>query len=289
MLLYQLRFQAAEIVEQLPEGARRLRRIIEGDRRSSDTAIEQVQKAATELERAANAAAPAPASGSAPRVQVEEPPVRVSQYLVWGSLSLVAGAMQVVMILFLSFFLLASGDLYRRKLVKIVGPSLEKKKITLQILRDIDHQIERFLVVQLFTSTLVGVATWLALRWIGFEQAAVWGLLAGVFNSIPYFGPVLVTGAIGVVAFLQFGEIRPILLAAGVGVRDHHPRGHAAHAVAHQPRGADERRGRLRRPAVLGMGVGRVGHSARGADADGHQGGLRPRRGLQPMGELLGD
>ena len=90
VMLYQLRCQAAEIVEQLPEGARRLRRIIEGDRRSSDTAIEKVQRAATELELAANAAAPPPASGSAPRVQIEEAPVRVSQYLVWGSLSLVA-------------------------------------------------------------------------------------------------------------------------------------------------------------------------------------------------------
>ncbi len=215
VMLYQLRYQATEIVEQLPEGARRLRRIIEGNRRSDDTAIEKVQKAATELERAANAAAPTPAPGSVPRVQLEQAPVRVSQYLVWGSLSLFAGAMQVVMILFLAFFLLASGDLYRRKLVKIAGPSLEKKKITLQILREIDYQIERFLIVQLFTSTVVGVATWLALRWIGFEQAAFWGLIAGVFNSIPYFGPVLVTGAIGVVAFLQFGEVRPILLAAG--------------------------------------------------------------------------
>jgi len=214
-MIYELRFQATEIIEQLPEGARRLRRIIEGDRRSGPTAIENVQKAATELERAANAAAPPPAPGSAPRVQVDDPPVRVGQYLVWGSMSLMSGAMQLVMILFLSFFLLASGDLYRRKLVKIAGPSLEKKKVTLQILREIDYQIERFLIVQLFTSALVGVATWLTLRWIGFEQAALWGLLAGVFNSIPYFGPVLVTTTIGVVAFLQFGEIRPIVLAAG--------------------------------------------------------------------------
>jgi predicted PurR-regulated permease PerM len=215
-LLYELRGQATEIVEQLPDAARRLRRIIEGDGRQSEpTAIEKVQKAATELERAANAAAPAPAPGSPPRVQLEDRPFRMGQYLVWGSLSLFAGAMQVVMILFLAFFLLASGDLYRRKLVKIAGPSLEKKKVTLQILRDIDSQIERFLMVQLFTSVLVGTATWLALSWIGFEQAAFWGLLAGVFNSIPYFGPVIVTGAIGVVAFLQFGEIRPIVLAAG--------------------------------------------------------------------------
>jgi predicted PurR-regulated permease PerM len=215
-LLYQLRYQATEIIEQLPDAARRLRRIIEGDgRKTGSTAIEQVQKAANELERAANAAAPVQTPGNPPRVQVAEPPVRVAQYVVWGSLSVFAGVMQAVMILFLSFFLLASGDLYRRKLVKIAGPSLEKKKVTLQILREIDYQIEQFLIVQLFTSLLVGVATWLALRWIGFEQAAVWGLLAGIFNSIPYFGPVIVTGTIGVVAFLQFGEIRPILLSAG--------------------------------------------------------------------------
>jgi predicted PurR-regulated permease PerM len=214
-MLYELRYQATEIIEQLPDAARRLRRIMEGDgRRSGPTAIEQVQKAATELERAANGSAPVQAPGSPPRVQVAEPSVRVGRYVVWGSLGLFAAAMQGVMILFLSFFLLASGDLYRRKLVKIAGPTLEKKKVTLQILREIDDQIERFLMVQLFTSAVVGVATWLALRWIGFEQAALWGLLAGVFNSIPYFGPVVVTSAIGVVAFLQFGEIRPIVLAA---------------------------------------------------------------------------
>jgi predicted PurR-regulated permease PerM len=212
-MLYQLRYETAAIVEQLPDAARRLRRIVEGDRRNGPTAIEQMQKAATELERAANAAAPTPGSGQ--RVQMQEPPVRITQYLVWGSMNLFAGAMQVVMILFLSYFLLASGDLYRRKFVKIAGPSLEKKKITLQILNDIDYQIERFLVVQLFTSIIVGLSTWLALRWIGFEQAALWGLVAGVFNSIPYFGPVVVTAAVGVVAFLQFGELRPILLAAG--------------------------------------------------------------------------
>jgi predicted PurR-regulated permease PerM len=215
-LLYQLRYEASQIIEQLPDAARRLRRIIERDGRHTSSAIEQVQKAATELEQAANAAAPRPAAGTATRVQVEQAPIRIGQYVVWGSMNLFAAAMQVVLILFLAFFLLASGDLYRRKLVKIAGPSFEKKKITLQILQEIDHQIERFLIVQLFTSTIVGVTTWLALRWIGFEQAALWGLLAGIFNSIPYFGPVVVTAAVAVVAFLQFGEIEKMLLAGGV-------------------------------------------------------------------------
>ena len=109
--------------------------------------------------------------------------------------------------LFFVFFLLASGDLFKRKLVKLAGPSLEKKKITVQILDEINTQIERFLLVRVVTSVVVGVATWLAFRMVGLEQAGVWGIAAGVFNSIPYFGPVIVAGGTAVVAFLQFGTI----------------------------------------------------------------------------------
>ena len=49
-------------------------------------------------------------------------------------------------------------------------------------------------MVQVFTSVVVGVATWLAFRWLGLNRPACGALLAGVFNSIPYFGPVIVTG-----------------------------------------------------------------------------------------------
>jgi predicted PurR-regulated permease PerM len=218
VFVYQLRFEAQAIVRQLPDAARRLRQTFDGAN-SPTSAIKDVQKAASELEKTASAAAtPAPPPAGVQRVQVETPPINVSNYVVLGSLSIVTGAAQFVMILFLSFFLLASGDLYRRKLVKIVGPSLTKKKITLQILHDIDQQIERFLVVQVFTSFLVGFASWLAFRWVGLNQPAVWGGLAGIFNSIPYVGPVLVTGSIAVVAFLQFGSLSSVLLIAGVAL-----------------------------------------------------------------------
>jgi len=125
---------------------------------------------------------------------------------------------QVILILFLVYFLLASGDLYRRKMVKIAGPSLSKKKVTLQILSEIDRQIEVFLLVQVFTSAIVAVATWLAFRSLGMQQAGVWGLAAGVFNSIPYVGPVVVTGGTTAVAFLQFNDLRIALLIGGVSL-----------------------------------------------------------------------
>jgi predicted PurR-regulated permease PerM len=130
-------------------------------------------------------------------------------------MGLAAALGQFVLVLFLAFFMLASGDLYRRKLVKIAGPSLAQKRVTVQILEQIDRQIESFLLVQLFTSAVVGVASWLAFWTLGLEQAGVWGLVAGVANSIPYFGPVLVTAGIAVVAFLQFGTLQMVIVVAG--------------------------------------------------------------------------
>jgi predicted PurR-regulated permease PerM len=217
-LLYGLRSEAAAIVDQLPDAARRLRQIMENDRPTGTGAIARVQKAATELEKAATAAAPPPPSSGIQHVQVDPPPFSISDYLMWGSIGIATAAGQAVLVLFLVYFLLATGDLYRRKMVKIAGPSLSKKKVTVQILLEIDRQIEMFLLVQVFTSAVVALATWLAFRALGLQQAGVWGVLAGVFNSIPYFGPVLVTGGTALVAFMQFGTIEMTVLVSGVSL-----------------------------------------------------------------------
>jgi predicted PurR-regulated permease PerM len=217
-LIYGLRGETTALVQQLPQGAHRLRLRLEAEQPRTTAAIQQVQKAADELGKAADAAAPARTESGVQRVQLEEQRFNIGDYLMWGSVGVATAVMQMVLILFLVYFLLASGDLYRRKLVNIVGPSLTKKKITLQILNDIDRQIENFLLVQLFTSIVVAVATWLALRAAGLHQAAVWGVLAGVFNSIPYLGPVVVTAATAAVAFLQFGTIHMAVIIGGLAL-----------------------------------------------------------------------
>jgi predicted PurR-regulated permease PerM len=217
VLLYQLRSQAEQIIEQLPDGARRLREILE-QQQGHGGAIDKVQQAATELQKAASDPGTSTPTPGVTKVQVEDSPVKVSDYLMWGSVNAATAVGQAVLILFLAYFLMASGDLYRRKLVKIVGPSLTKKKITVQILQEIDRQIESFLLVQVFTSAVVGVATWLAFTALGLQQAAVWGLLAGIFNSIPYVGPILVSGCTAIVAFLQFGTLSMTLKASSVAL-----------------------------------------------------------------------
>jgi len=215
LLVYGLSGQAAAMLDQLPDAARRVRQQIEARKPQADRTIDKMQKAANELEKAADAATNTTTVPGVARVQVEQPTFDFGAYLMSGSLGLAAAFGQLVLILFLSFFLLASGDLYRKKLVKIAGPSLSKKKITLQILSEIDRQIASFLIVQVLTSTLVGVVSWLAFRALGLQQAALWGLLAGVFNSIPYVGPIAVSTGTTLVALLQFNDVRMALTIGG--------------------------------------------------------------------------
>jgi len=215
---YSLADDAAAIVEQLPAAAAKLREAMRAGRTNGST-IRNVERAAEELQKTADAATGSkPTPRGVQRVQIDEPAINVRAYLSWGSASIVAFAGQAVLIVFFVFFLLASGDLFKRKLVRLAGPSLEKKKITVQILDEINMQIERFLFVRVVTSVIVGVATWLAFRMVGLQQAGVWGMAAGIFNSIPYFGPVIVAAGTAVVGFLQFGTVGMATFVAGVSL-----------------------------------------------------------------------
>jgi predicted PurR-regulated permease PerM len=77
--------------------------------------------------------------------------------------------------------------------------------VTVQILDDITSQIERFLFVQLLASVVVAIVSAVAFYWAGLERAVFWGVLAGLFNSIPYFGPLIVLAGVSAVAYVQFG------------------------------------------------------------------------------------
>ncbi len=220
-LVYSLSDEAVKLIDTLPEAAQKIRRAGLKEPGKSEGTIQKVQKTATQLERAASEtiapAAPAPPRGVT-RVQIEKPKLNVQEYLWMGTMSAFGFAGQLTMVLFLAYFMLVSGDTFRRKLVKISGPTLSKKKITLQVLDEITNQIQRYLLVQIFTSILVGAVSWLAFLWIGLEHAAIWGIAAGVFNTVPYVGPVIVSGGTALVAFLQFGTIGMALMVAGISL-----------------------------------------------------------------------
>ena len=205
--VYTLTNQAMAIVDNVPRAARRLADRVQ-TKGAPSGALEKMQAAAKEVEKAAeDAAGPTTVGKGVQRVQIVQPAFAATDYLWAGGLGILGFLGQFAMVLFLVFFLLVTGDLFKRKLVKIAGPTLTRKKITVQIMDEINKQISGFLRVQVITSAAVAVATSLVLWWFGVEQFVVWGLLAGIFNSIPYLGPIIVTAALGVVAFMQFDDL----------------------------------------------------------------------------------
>ncbi len=219
--VYTLSDEATAIVGTIPDASRRIRDRVTAQRRQNTTIISQVQEAAKEIEKTADAATTAPEDArprgnQVQRVQVVEPAFRASDYLWIGGMGLFGFLGQFAMILFLVYFLLVTGDLYKRKMVKIAGPTLTKKKVTVQILDEINNQIESFIKVQVFTSLVVALATGFALWMFGVDNFAMWGILAGLFNSIPYMGPLLVTGGLALVAFMQFNDVARSVYISGV-------------------------------------------------------------------------
>ena len=216
-LLYSLSDDATALASSLPDAAQKLREAVREAPGAAEGTIEKVQRAAAKIEEAAEgagSAAPA-ASKGVTRVQIERPHFNIKDYL-WGSTLGLAGLVgQATVVLFITFFLLASGNSFRRKMVKIAGPAFSKKKITIQVLDDITGQIQRYLAVQLLSSVLVGVVTWLGLSWIGLDHAAVWGVAAGFLNLVPYLGSVVTAGALALAGFLQFGTLGMAALIGG--------------------------------------------------------------------------
>jgi predicted PurR-regulated permease PerM len=151
-------------------------------------------------------------------VRIEEPTFKWSDWIWQGSHGVLEFAAQMVAVFCLVYYLLLSGDMYKRKLVRIV-PTLSDKKITVEILAEIDRQIERFLYARGVISLVVGVAVWIAFRLLGMEDAGVWAVLSAVlFAAVPLIGPTAVVVGSAIAAFLQFGSIGMVAAVTGVMV-----------------------------------------------------------------------
>jgi len=220
--IYSFSDDATQLVNSLPEGARKLRDVLRERGGKAETPLGTVQKAATQLEQAAEeAGAAAPTSRGVQRVVIEKARFNIKDHLWSGTMGLLSLVGQVVVVTFLTYFLLLSGDTFRRKVVKIAGPSLSSKKITVEALDEITMQIQRYLLVQLVSSIAVGLVTGLAFWALGLNHVAVWAIAAAVLNLVPYIGSAVIAGAAAMAGFVQFGTINMALAAAGASLVIH--------------------------------------------------------------------
>ena len=207
----------AAMVEKLPEAARKLRQNLSDARTSIPSPLQNMQEAANEIQGAATDAGVKPGARVI-AVKASEPSAWLNNYALAQSALLFTVAAQTPIVLLLTYFLLASGSHFRRKLIGFVGPSLARKKEAVRILTEIDVQVQRYLLATLMSNALVAICTWLAFEALGMEHAGVWGFAAGVLHFVPYLGPALIALLTGVAAFLQFGSLLTAFAVAGVSL-----------------------------------------------------------------------
>jgi predicted PurR-regulated permease PerM len=206
---------AAGLFDQLPVAARKLREGLSLRGASGSNPVASVKKAAEELDKAAAEAAgqrpkppatPSPSSGLAEGAQ---------QFVLQKTADAVALATKLVVAILIAYFLLSAGDFFRRKLARIAGPTLAKRRVTVEILQEIDQHVQRYMLILILTNVLVGLAVWGFFSWMDVERGALWGVIAAVFHTVPYAGIALVALAGAVAGLLQFGDIGMAATLAG--------------------------------------------------------------------------
>ncbi|HEX9172159.1 MAG TPA: AI-2E family transporter [Telluria sp.] len=210
------------IIDELPTLTQKITRLLTNASKGQPSTIQQMQAAAAQIEQAT-----APQGADSRRLPKQRVPLQTSaassnfkvmDWVLAGSMGLATFLSQASMVVFLVFFLLLAGDTFKRKLVKLTGPSLTRKKITVHILDDINTSIQNYMFMLVVTNTILALLMWVALTAIGLENAGAWAIFAGLAHVMPYVGPLLITAATGLVAFLQFESLRMVLLVGGASL-----------------------------------------------------------------------
>jgi len=183
--------------------------------------VAEMKKAAEDIESVAKTGQPAAPTRAAPPAPADSG--SVSQISIWqvlytGGAGIMVVAVQVTVVTFLVFFMLASGSMFKKKLVLISGERLAQRKFTVQVIDEIDAQVRRYLLVMLVANTLVGLGTWAIFAFTGLLYPGLWGLAAAIVHTIPYFGPALIAAGSFVVALVQFGDLSRAFVVAGASV-----------------------------------------------------------------------
>ena len=177
--------------------------------------IRQLQQAVSELEQTATPPK-AQQSNATPVTIVES--VDVQQQMMTGARRAGNFVMEAILLLFLVYFLLATGDVFKRKFVKLSGDRFAQRKVTQQMIDEITTKIGRYVFYMFWSGALVGTTTWLAFWWLGVRYAGLWGVAAGFLNCIPYFGPTAVMVGSAVAALVQFNDITMVAAVSATSV-----------------------------------------------------------------------
>lgn len=196
--LYLLLDPALDWLDRAPASLERVADKLEGLRGP----VEQVNRATEEVERLTTR------SGEPGTRTVQVESQSLSGTLLGHAQAIVAG---IAVMLALLYFLLASGDLFLRKLIRVL-PTFDDKKRAVDIARALQSDVSVYLSTITLINIGLGVAVGAAMHLLGMPNPMLWGMMATVLNFIPYLGAVVGIAVMAIVALLTFDTPAQVVL-----------------------------------------------------------------------------
>jgi predicted PurR-regulated permease PerM len=164
-------------------------------------AVQEVQKATEQMQELSKA------EQSGEQAVVLQGP-NLAELFVSGTWRLGAALLITITLL---YFMLASGDLFLRKLVKVL-PRLQEKKRAVEIAHETEREISAYLLTITVINACLGAITALCMFMLGLPNPVLWGAAAGVLNFIPYLGPFTTMVILSLASLLTFGTWEEFIL-----------------------------------------------------------------------------
>lgn len=187
-------------MQQIPEGLRELEtkmRVVKQSVREVSKTAEQVEKLTQEQGKTAT-----------PVLQVAVKRSNLLETVFSSTLNVVTSVLMMVILL---YFLLASGDLFLLKLVRVL-PHLADKKAAVSIVHQVEQDISRYLLTVTTINAGLGVVVGGAMFLLGMPNPLLWGVMAGGLNFIPYLGAITSAIVLTLVALFTFAEIGQVVV-----------------------------------------------------------------------------
>ena len=194
--IYTLAEPAAQWLDKAPESLS----TAESKLRKLKQPVADVQRAAEKIEAMTQLQA-----AKKPREVVVQTP-GLGAFITSRTPYLITGLISTLVLL---YFLLASGDLFMRKTVRLI-PTWRDKVHAVEVGREIQRELGRYFFTVTLINGALGIATAIAMRALGMPNPLLWGAMAMLLNYIPYLGPTTSLAVLSMAAVVTFDDLNRI-------------------------------------------------------------------------------
>lgn len=129
-----------------------------------------------------------------------------TSYLFGGLTSILELTGQFMTCIFVLFFALLESPVLKTKVINIMGTTLRRRRVLLEVMQNVNDDVQRYLFNRVATNFVLAMVAWLVYSLFGLKYALLLGVLAGIFNFVPYVGPIIGTVFPVLATYMQFGD-----------------------------------------------------------------------------------